>query len=267
MGSWVAIKGNHKKILAGLDVYLKQVAQQRHHLLKGLPKSFQWEDVTISIIDEQMIRIVVKRKLIGKYDVMDLGFCRRNSSRAVPDKQWERLLWFARVPAASSVLTTVNGIQRDWGMKENDAMQQSKSRLCKILRTLFGLEKDPIPFSRESQCYKPLFRLIPDADFRDLKRSGKSFDEQYVNEFADYLIADKTASQEFAEIKKDHFTAVIFYFCRHVSRKFIGGHINPHNATTHKPLRSRRVLGGLCVSPAKINAERSCPRIQRRVSE
>jgi hypothetical protein len=86
-----------------------------------------------------------------------------NEKHKKPSDKWFLLMAFAaRGPSLSK-----NDIEKLYGSTNRKAHDQQKSHLSEVLKSFFGIDEEPIPFSRKNKVYQP--ELILKQDNCDLE--------------------------------------------------------------------------------------------------
>ncbi|MBN1622397.1 MAG: hypothetical protein JW871_07395 [Endomicrobiales bacterium] len=110
------------------------------------PDGIDWNEVCISFIDEENLKIRVK-EMKKKYHYSQIGF--KDKRKDLPDFQWETLLGLAKNNGEFS-------FKMDTG-RENS--QKRFQELRKRLKLVMGLKDDPFYSYKKNKSYKAKFNI------------------------------------------------------------------------------------------------------------
>ncbi len=128
------------------------------------PPGTKWKDITISFRARDSVTIKCGNMLGVNYDKLQIpGMTVMNEKHKKPSDKWFLLMAFAaRGPNLSK-----DDIEKLYGNTNRKAHDQQKSHLSDALKTFFGIDEEPIPFSRRDKVYIP--NLIIRQDNCDLE--------------------------------------------------------------------------------------------------
>lgn len=179
----VMVKFEHRDLvmeLAGLIEKGDFIKAIRDKNISGfaVPTDTKWEDIRIEFMDEQEIKITTP-SYTKRTDYKELGFNDGRNNR--PNKQWRLLKRFAEnngkiswdvdsKPIQKKHMRSKIGDRTAYAFADglslkkkchvSDNLKVAKGILSKMLRSIFGLEGDPIKTDRSAKTYQMRIRLI-----------------------------------------------------------------------------------------------------------
>lgn len=129
------------------------------------PPGTKWENITISFRARDSVTIKCGNMPAVDYDRLQIpGMSVMNEKHKKPSDKWFLLMAFAaRGPSLSK-----SDIEKLYGNTNRKAHDQQKSHLSEALKTFFGINEEPIPFSRQDKEYQPALTLRQDnCDLED----------------------------------------------------------------------------------------------------
>jgi len=135
----------------------------------------RWDDVTMKFIDKEAVEIWVKKKSYGANNFYDLKFEDRRRTRK-PIPLWNYLLIFAKYKELDP-----RNPELPEEIKEKD-LKKIVSQLRQKLQNIFGIQENPIYYSKKDNCWKPKFNISINLnrDSSDIKMSD--IEEDYYKE-------------------------------------------------------------------------------------
>jgi hypothetical protein len=123
------------------------------------PPGTHWNNVTISFRARDSVTIKCGDMAAVDYDRLQIpGMSVMNEKHKKPSDKWFLLMAFAaRGPSLGK-----SDIEKLYGNTNRKAHDQQKSHLSEALKTFFGIDEEPIPFSRQDKVYQPALILRQD---------------------------------------------------------------------------------------------------------
>jgi len=129
------------------------------------PPGTKWKNITISFRARDSVTIKCGNMPAVDYDRLQIpGMSVMNEKHKKPSDKWFLLMAFAaRGPSLSK-----SDIEKLYGNTNRKAHDQQKSHLSEALKSFFGIDEEPIPFSRQDKVYQPDIILRQDnCDLED----------------------------------------------------------------------------------------------------
>lgn len=155
----------HKDARQAIDSWLTSVSPRpdkpSEHTQFPTPVGISWEDITITFLARDIIRINCKGSIAINWERLHIPGMAVNSNREkTPSDRWWLLMALAMnngtlaIREAESLLK-----QHSWY-----SIRKQKSLLAQALKHFFGLSDEPISFDRVNQVYRTRFKLRQDSN-------------------------------------------------------------------------------------------------------